>query len=129
MSDGRTLLPSGPVTERAVAWGLVAFLLVFYAFPLANRLGLTATEWIGTVAVALATIGAVAITVDEGSLLPGIVLVYAPLAATSLRVVTPSFLSVPYVEELGVALVGAVALGTAAYLVGHSLRLIVADAG
>lgn len=124
MNDERAPLLGSRTAERAVAWSVVGFLLVFYAFPLARLLGLAGTAWIGLLAVLLPTLGTVAIAEDRRALIPGLLLVYGPLAAALLRIVTPLYSPVPYVEQLIVALVGAVALGTAAYLVGRSLRLL-----
>lgn len=124
MSDERAPLLDGRTAERAVAWSVAGFLLTFYAFPLATRLGLETTEWIALLAVGLPTVGAVAIAEDRRALIPSIVLVFGPLAATLLRIVTPVYAPVPYVEQLVVTLVAAVALGTAAFLVGRSLRLL-----
>ncbi|MFB6234805.1 MAG: hypothetical protein ABEH81_00135 [Halopenitus sp.] len=124
MSDERAPLIGSRTAERAFAWSVVGFLLTFYAFPLAEQLGISATEWIAVLAVALPTIGAVAIAEDRRALIPSIVLVYGPFAATLLRIVTPIYVPVPYVEPLLVGAVGALALGTAAYLVGRSVRLI-----
>ncbi|MGZ0747083.1 MULTISPECIES: hypothetical protein [unclassified Haloparvum] len=124
MTDERAPLLGSRTAERAFAWSVVGFLLTFYAFPLAELLGIAATEWIALLAVTLPTIGAVAIAEDRRALVPSIVLVYGPFAAALLQIVTPIYVPVPYVEQLLVAAVGAVALGTAAYLVGRSLRLL-----
>lgn len=124
MSDDRAPLINSRTAERAFAWSVVGFLLTFYAFPLAELLGISATEWIAVLAVALPTIGAVVIAEDRRALIPSIVLVYGPFAATLLRIVSPIYVPVPYVEQLLVGAVGALALGTAAYLVGRSVRLL-----
>lgn len=126
MSDERALLGAGRTAERTVAWSVVGFLVAFYAFPLATRLTITGTEWVGLLATLLATLGAIAIAEGREALIPSMILVYGPLAATLLRVLTPRYSPVPYVEQLTLALVGAVVLGSAAFLVGRVTRLVVA---
>lgn len=117
-----TLLGDG-VAERAVAWSAVGFLLTLYLTPAVADARPDLVAPLGGLAALLPALGAVALAARGRGVIPAVVLPFGPLAGYLLHTLETAVVSVPYVEPLGVALVGATALGLAAYVIGRGVAL------
>ena len=122
MSVPRTVLLGEAGVERAAVWSVVGFGLSYVAFDAAAVLGTPPTEWVALGAVLLAALGTVAFGSVGGGALPCILLAYGPFAGVLLRTLDPFLFAgtpIAAVEPALVALVGALAVGLAGYLVGR----------
>lgn len=130
----RSHLLGSHVGEQAVAWGVVAFLAVYFVTPALTTSSIVdpivGMEWMtdaivfGAIITTGATIGAVALAYRGRGVVPAIILVFGPLAALAVRTLEVSIVGIPVAEQLGVAVLGAIALGITAYIVGRTIAMI-----
>lgn len=122
MSVLRAVLLGDAGVERAVVWSVVGFGLSYVAFDAAAVLGTPPTEWVALSVALLAALGAVAFGSVGGGALPCTLLAYGPFAGVLVRTLDPFVLAgtpLAAIEPALVALVAALAVGLAGYLVGR----------
>lgn len=130
--------------ERAAVWSVVGFALTVVAVRTTRSVGPLDAAAITAACAGIAAVGVVAYAAVGGGILPCVLLAYGPFAALVLETLGPRIrlvanggveiagasgswaeIGLALVEPLGGALAGAVAVGTAGYVIGQAVAAVV----